>query len=96
MSHEPGWMWLSGMSEIGHHTLSDFRVERKAELDDLFSQLLTVLEEAKRVDLSRVMQDGSKIRARAAADSFRREQSARERLARWKEWVEQDPRADTS
>jgi transposase len=96
MSHEPGLMWLSGMSEIGHHTLSDFRVDRKAELDDLFSQLLTVLEEAKLVDLSRVMQDGSKIRARAAADSFRREQRAEERLARWKEWVEQDPRADTT
>lgn len=96
MSHEPGLMWLSGMSEIGHHTLSDFRVERKAELDELFSQLLAALEEAKLVDLSRVMHDGSKIRARAAADSFRRERPAQERLARWKEWVEQDPQADTT
>src|ERR1044071_443984 len=36
--YEPGCQWLTGMQEINHHTLSDFRVEHKKELDRIFVQ----------------------------------------------------------
>jgi transposase len=38
MEWEPGFQWLSGLEKINHHTLSDFRVEHKQALDELFAQ----------------------------------------------------------
>jgi hypothetical protein len=29
MAYHPGFQWLTGMREINHHTLSDFRVKHK-------------------------------------------------------------------
>ncbi len=46
MEWEPALQWLSGLVAVNHHTLSDFRVEHKAALDDLFAQLLALLESA--------------------------------------------------
>jgi transposase len=43
MDYEPGFRWLSGMQVVNHHTLSDFRVEHKAGLDELFVELLGML-----------------------------------------------------
>lgn len=94
MQYEPGLMWLTGLRSICHHTVSDFRVSRKAELDEMFVQLLKVMEEAKLVSLERVMVDGSKIRARAAAGSFRSGKTAQEKLAQLRELVNQDPRGE--
>jgi transposase len=80
MQWEPGMQWLAGLGKINHHTLSDFRVEHKQALDELFTQLLALLEGAGIVSLEQMMHDGSKIRAQAGADTFRREKSLRERL----------------
>jgi transposase len=80
MEWERGMQWLGGLESINHHTLSDFRVEHKKALDELFAQLLAMLEGAGLVDLKQVMHDGSKIRAQAGADSLRREKTLRERL----------------
>jgi transposase len=96
MQWEPGLQWLSGLKQVNHHTLSDFRVEHKAALDQLFAQLLTVLDSAGMVNLDQVMHDGTKIRAQAGADSYRREKSLRERLEKAQQAVALmgDPRAD--
>ncbi|MEX2261344.1 MAG: IS1182 family transposase [Bryobacteraceae bacterium] len=96
MEHEPGLMWLCGMAKVNHHTLSDFRVNHKEELDGLFQQLLAVLDEGGFVDLSRVMHDGTKVRSYAGVDTFRREKTIRERLEEARQVVEQmgDPRED--
>jgi transposase len=94
MEYEPGLSWLSGLQVINHHTLSDFRVGCKKELDELFTQVLTVLDQAHVISLERVMHDGTKIRARAGSSSFRREETVREKLARVRELVEQDPQGD--
>src|SRR5258708_6411368 len=80
MQWEPGMQWLGGLVAVNHHTLSDFRVEHKAALDELFAQLLALLESAGLVSLKQVMVDGAKIRTQAGADSFRREETLRERL----------------
>ena len=96
MEWEPGLQWLSGLEKINHHTLSDFRVEHKQALDELFAQLLAMLESAGVVSLEQVMHDGTKIRALAGADSFRREKTLRERLREARALVAQmgDPQAE--
>jgi transposase len=80
--YEPGLQWLCGLEAINHHTLSDFRVEHKAALDELFAEMLALLEKEELLSLEQVMHDGTKIRSQAGADSFRREKSVQEHLER--------------
>lgn len=87
-SHEPGCQWLTGMEEVNHHTLSDFRVKDKEAQDELFKQVLGVLSAEGLTDLKRVMQDGTKIRAQASGNSFRREDTLREHLKLAQEQIE--------
>ena len=89
MQWEPGMQWLGGLEAVNHHTLSDFRVKHQAGLDELFTQLLALLETAGLVSLEQVMHDGTKIRTQAGADSFRREKTLRERLEQAREVVAQ-------
>src|SRR5262249_44658380 len=96
MEFEPALQWLTGLERINHHTLSSFRVNRKRELDGLFSGLLQALEQAQVISLDRVMHDGTKVRARAGADSFRREKTVAEKLAAIEELVQEDPQSETS
>jgi transposase len=72
MEWEPGFLWLGGLKVVNHHTLSDFRVDHKEALDELFAQILAVLERAGCLSLERVMHDGTKIRAQGGVDTFRR------------------------
>src|SRR5438034_1559580 len=72
--YEPAFQWLCGLEQINHHTLSDFRVAHGQALQELFVNVLGVLSGAGLVSLKRVMHDGTKIKACAGADSFRREE----------------------
>jgi len=96
MEWEPGLQWLGGLKTVNHHTLSDFRVEHQQALEELFAELLVSLEKAGLLSLEQVMHDGTKIRAQAGADSFRREKTARQRLAEVREALRQmgDRRAE--
>jgi transposase len=94
MEYEPGLMWLTGMEVINHHTLSDFRIDHGAALTDLFAQMLVVLSDAGLVTMRLVAHDGTKIRAQAGIDSFRREATLRDRLQQARKLVEEDPKAD--
>lgn len=96
MQWEPGLQWICGLEQINHHTLSDFRVEHQAALDELFAKLLAILAGAGVVSLEQVMHDGTKIRALAGADTLRREKTLREQLQAARELVGQmgDPRAE--
>ena len=94
MEYEPGLMWLTGMEVINHHTLSDFRIEHGEALTDLFAQMLVVLSDAGLVKMQLVAHDGTKIRAQAGVDSFRREAKLREKLEAARKLVEEDPQAD--
>lgn len=96
MQWEAGLQWLGGAVAVNHHTLSDFRVEHKQALDELFAALLAMLESAGVLSLEQVMHDGTKIRAQTGADTFRREKSLRERLKEAEALVAEmgDPRAE--
>jgi len=98
MEWEPGMQWLGGLETVNHHTLSDFRVDHQEALEKLFAELLVTLENAGLLSLEQVMHDGTKIRTQAGADSFRREKTARQRLAEVREALRQmgDPRADAA
>jgi hypothetical protein len=80
MSHEPGLRWLAASETINHHTLSDFRVEHKEALEDLFAQFLALLEEAGMVDLSTLLHDGTKVKAVAGGGSLHRRKTLEKRL----------------
>lgn len=78
--YHPAYQWLTGMEEINHHTLSDFRVDHENELDDLFTEILGHLSAEDLITLDRVTQDGSKIKACASKSSFHREATIRAHL----------------
>ena len=75
------YRWLCGGVGVNHHTLSDFRVGHEQALDALMTQVLAVLLRQGLVQLERVAQDGTRVRASAGASSFRREKSLRACLA---------------
>jgi transposase len=98
LAYEPAFQWLAGLEVINYHTLSDFRVAYDQQLTELFSNSLGVMSAAGLVDLERTMHDGSKVKALAGADSFRREQTVQAHLEAARQQVEAmgDPRADES
>ena len=69
------YRWICGGVEVGYHTLSDFRSQRGEVVNALITQVLALLMKEDLVDLHRVAQDGSRVRASAGASSFRREQT---------------------
>jgi transposase len=88
MEWEPGLMWLGAIEAVNHTTLNDFRKAHREALNELFSQLLAMLEEAGLLSLERVMHDGTKIEAQAGRDTFRREKTVRQRLKAAREVVQ--------
>ncbi len=98
LQYDPAFQWLAGLEVINYHTLSDFRVAFDQQLNELFTNSLGVLSAEGLVSLERVMHDGTKVRACAGADSFRREQTLQKHLEAAREQVEAlgDPRADES
>jgi transposase len=88
MAYEPGLMWLSGLGEVNHHTLSDFRADHPEELKTLLAELLGVLSQEGYVKLECVAHDGTKIRAQAGGDSFRRGPTLEKEIAKAQQMVE--------
>jgi len=72
--YEPGCQWLCGWQAISHRTLSGFRSDHKAGLDDLFVQVLGMMSAEGLITLERVTLDGTKIKANASGNSFRRKE----------------------
>jgi transposase len=86
---EPGCQWLCGLQPVSHKTLSDFRSGHKAALDDLFVQVLGMLSAEGLITMERVTLDGTKIKANAGGNSFRRRQKLEAHLGLAREQVEQ-------
>jgi transposase len=95
-AYHPAYQWLTGLEEVNHHSLSDFRVAHQAALDELFTQVLGVLSAEGMVKLERVMHDGTKVKACASGKSFHRAARLAEHLAAARERVRQmgDPRQE--
>jgi transposase len=91
---DAAYQWLTGLEPINYHTLSDFRVKHKEALDELFTQVLGLLSAEGLISLERVMHDGTKVKACASSDTFRREERVRVYLEAARQQVEQmgDPR----
>lgn len=85
--HHLVYRWICGDEVVNYHTLSDFRVGLGETLDQLLTQVVGVLCAKGLARLDRVAQDGVRVRASAAAGSFRREKSLREHLAEAEEQV---------
>ena len=90
-SHE-AYRWLRGGVSVNYHTLSDFRVEHTAALDDLLTQSIAALMHRGIVRVARVAQDGTRVRASASVGSFRREGTLQECLRAARQQVERTAR----
>jgi len=86
---DPAYQWLTGLQPVNPHSLSDFRVEHQAALDKLFTEVLGLLSAEGLVTLQRVMHDGTKVKACAGADSFRREEKILAHLELARQQVEE-------
>jgi hypothetical protein len=82
------YRWLCGGVEVGYHTLSDFRSQQGEVIDELITQVLALLMKQDLVDLARVAQDGTRVRASAGAASFRRERTLQALMAEARAHVE--------
>jgi transposase len=66
------YRWICGQVSLNYHSLSDFRVAHKEALDDLLTQMLTVLIQGQAVSVNRIAQDGTRVRVSAGISSFKR------------------------
>jgi transposase len=79
--------WLCGGVTVNHRLLSDFRTDHGDALDDLLTQVIASLVDQAVVTVSRVSQDGVRVRVKAGASSFRREERLQELLRQAREHV---------
>jgi transposase len=78
---EPGFAWLCGLQPISHRTLSGFRSDHKEALEDLFVQVVGMLSAEGLITMQRVTLDGTKIKANASGNTFRRKEKIEAHLA---------------
>jgi transposase len=83
------YRWICGGVDVGYHTLSDFRSQQGEVIDALITQVLALLMKQDLVDLSRVAQDGTRVRASAGAASFRREQTLEDLMRQARQHLEE-------
>lgn len=79
--------WLCGGVSVNHRLLSDFRSDHADALDGLFTQVLVTLVDKKLVRVSRISQDGVRIRVSAGSSSFRREERLQQLLVQAQQQV---------
>ena len=94
--YDPAYQWLTGMEPVNYHTLADFRSSHKDALDRLFTEVLGIMSAEGLITLERVMQDGTKVKALAGADSLRREERIREHLKAAEEQIRHSPDDEAS
>jgi transposase len=78
---EPALQWLCGLQPVSHRTLSGFRSDHKEALDNLFVQVVGMLSAEGLITMQRVTLDGTKIKANASGNTFRRKEKLEAHLA---------------
>jgi transposase len=86
--YEPGCQWLCGWQAISHRTVSGFRCDHKAALNELLVQVLGMMSAEGLITLERVTLDGTKIKANAGGNSFRRKEKLAAHLELAREQVQ--------
>jgi transposase len=79
--------WLCGGVTVNHRLLSDFRIDHADALDALFTQVIATLVDKKLVRVSRISQDGVRVRVSAGSSSFRREERLQQLLEQARQQV---------
>ena len=94
------YRWLCGGVSVNYHTLASFRSESGAILDELLTTSVATLLDVDAVKLTRVAQDGMRVRASAGSASFRRRgrlegflEQAEQQVQQLKNEIENDPLA---
>ena len=85
---EPGCLWLCGLQPISYRTLSGFRSDYQVALEDLFVQVVGMLSAEGLITMERVTLDGTKIKANASGNTFRRKEKLEAHLALAREQVQ--------
>jgi len=86
--YNPAYQWLTAATTVSAHTLSDFRTQHGEAVKNLITQILGLLAEENLVDLQQVTQDGTKVRAAAGADTFRRQTTLERHLEEARQRIE--------
>jgi transposase len=73
--------WMCGGLSMNYHTLNDFRVGHQKALDELFAATLGRPVHAGLVGVTRISQDGLRVRASAGTGGFRRKPTLEKCLA---------------
>ena len=81
--------WLCGGVSVNHRLLSEFRTGYGKALDNLFTQVVASLVDQGLVKVSRISQDGVRVRVGAGAASFRREERLQQLLEESQKHVEE-------
>jgi transposase len=81
------YIWLCGGVTMNYHTLSDFRVQHGAALDQLMTDILGHLIHAGEVEFAEGAQDGMRVRASAGAASFHRQPTLEKSLEQARQLV---------
>jgi transposase len=79
--------WLCGGVTVNHRLLSDFRIDHAEALNELFTQVIATLVDKKLVRVSRISQDGVRVRVSAGSSSFRREERLQQLLEQARQQV---------
>ena len=82
------YKWICGGVSLNYHTLSDFRVQHEAFLDELLTRSVAALLKSGVVELKRVAHDGLRVRASAGSSSFRRRPTLERLLEEARQQVE--------
>jgi transposase len=69
------YRWLRGTVPVNYHMLNDFRVGHEAALKGLLTQMLAVLIRGGLVEVRRIAQDGTRVRAGAGTKSFKKRET---------------------
>lgn len=83
------YRWIVGGVNVNYHTIADFRSENEEKLDELFIQCLAVIMKDLNIEVKRIGNDGTKIRAKAKRDTFHKEENIQSHLDAAKEHLEE-------
>jgi transposase len=82
------YRWICGGVSVNYHALNDFRSGNEELMDELLTDNVAALAAVGAISLTRVAQDGMRVRANAGAASFRRQASLDEHLKEASELVQ--------
>lgn len=85
---DDAYRWLCGGVGMNYHTLNDFRVDHEAAVDELLTRMVAALLSQDLASVTRISQDGTRVRAGAGRNSFRTRDTLQRHLAAAREHVE--------